>query len=1185
MKLKPDLASTSGLREKARRILRDRSFEDVIGDVQRGDLRLVDLLEEVHLYHAEILLQQESLRESQAASDMALARFVRLFRDLPYPAFSISWKGFLKEHNRAATEMLAMDCKLFSHLASPAQVPVLEQALQTARARGQAECREVVLRSATYTTLIADLTLIQLPGVEREEPEFVCTIVDQTDRIAQRDVLRSTAEVVDASTTVAIRWQAKPGLPLVYASENVRRWGYPAQTFLAGYVHLVDLVHPDDRIQLEAAFDREIANRRERFALTFRILWADGSVHWVELDTSIQSRTDGIRTCYQGLITDVTERELAQTALRQQLHFQELIADISSLFVNSPREDLDRMLDSALARIGPFFKVDRGYLYQCTPKDPALVLTHDWLTPGSADEANAAAPVTAADLATLPDQLIANGLIHIPDVALLPPEPLDSRAGHRRRAFRSRLVLPLCSEGQRLGAFGFETRLKPRHWSADEIGRLRVLGESIASVLVRQRTERAHQASELRYRRVASIMSDVAYCCIETPDSDFQIDWITDSIEALTGYGLAEVIARGSWRFLVCAQDAEAFHARVNGLEPGETASSELRIRHKDGSLRWVRSTAECRVDSPASERKRLYGGLVDITEQKARESELQRLGLVVEQSPSIVLMTSLTGRIEYVNERFCEVTGYAREEVRGQHVDLLQADTSPTDTWRDVRRTLVRGQTWRGEFQSRKKSGEIYWEQALITPLRDAHGAISNYVKLGEDVSDKKLLSERLTYLIHYDPLTNLPNRALMRERIDRALAKARREGHGLALLSIDVDKLQLINDSLGHAAGDQLLREVAQRLQILLEKEDSLARFGGDNFVLLVGNLRKVHDSVDLAERIRTLLELPILLGRDAARITACTGIALYPEDAQTRDELISHADAALHKAQAEGRRRYRFYTPALNEQLLEQFQLEQALRRGLEHGEMRLHYQPRVDINTGKILSLEALARWEHPEWGMIEPSRFIPIAEATGLILELGPVVLRLACHQIQQWRRDGVPGVPIAVNLSAKELYQDSLSDRIREITSDACVDPTQLEFEITESATLHSIDQAVAILSELRTQGYALSIDDFGTGYASLSYLNRLPMHSIKIDRSFLEQIGSLSAGEAQRATIVKAIIGLGGSLGLHIIAEGVETLGQRDFLIEHGCNVAQGYLFSRPLPADQIEPLLRSGQVSMTLH
>jgi diguanylate cyclase (GGDEF)-like protein/PAS domain S-box-containing protein len=873
MKINRNLAETTRLREQARRILRDHSFDSALTEFNRGEFSLDTLLEELHIYHAELLIQQDALRESQEANELALARFARLYFDLPLPAILVSWNGRVKETNAAAAAVLALNRQLFTHLANPHHVAVLEAALHQARMTGKAECPEISLRGVGESLLIADLTLTRLPGAASVDGELICTIVDQTERIAR----------------------------------------------------------------------------------------------------------------------------------------------------------------------------------------------------------------------------------------------------------------------------------------------------------------------EARYRQLTAIMSDIAYSCLNTADDSFRIDWMTGSIETLTGYSLNEILARGCWRFLLVPEDLDAFDARLSQLMAGETFSSELCLRHRDGSLRWVRATTECLLEPGQPHLRRLYGGLVNITEHKARASEIQRLALVVEQSPSIVLITDMRGSIEYVNQHFCDITGYSRQDVHGQPVERLRSDATPAATEAEMWQTIQRGQTWRGEFQNRKKSGEIYWEQALITPLRNEQGVISHFVKLAEDVSEKRTLSAQLSYVIHYDPLTGLPNRTLMRESIDRALIRAARETHGLAVLSIDLDNLKFVNDSLGHATGDRLLRAVAQRLRNLLGEEDTLARLGGDNFVLLVGQLRQVREVVALADRIQAVLDEPIILDDGSARITASAGIALYPEDALTTDELISHADAALHIAKTDGRHTYRFYTPALNQQLMEQFQLEQALRQALERDELILHYQPRVDIETGQILSLEALARWDHPDWGPVSPTRFIPVAEATGLILQLGPSVLRQACQQIQRWRSDGVPVVPVAVNLSANELYQDDLARQIEDIVAAAGVAPADLEFEITESAAMRSIDQAVAILSTLRDRGFSLSIDDFGTGYASLSYLNRLPMQALKIDRSFLADIDGDLNHQTQSAAIIKAIIGLGSNLGLHIIAEGVETQAQRTFLLNHDCHVAQGYLFARPLPADAIEPLLRAGKVSVS--
>jgi len=870
MKISKTLVESTRLREQARRILRDHSFDSALTEFQRGEFSLDMLLEELHIYHAELLIQQEALHESQESNELSLARFIRLYENLPLPTLLVSWQGRVKEANSAATSLLKLNRQLFSHLANPHHVPVLENAFQQARTTGKAECTEISLHSAKHGTVIADLMLIRLPGPVGEDAEFVCTIVDQTERIGR----------------------------------------------------------------------------------------------------------------------------------------------------------------------------------------------------------------------------------------------------------------------------------------------------------------------EARYQQLTAIMSDIAYSCIELGDGKFKIDWMTGSVESLTGYALSEVLAHGCWSFLVIPEDMEIFNVQVLQLKPGETKTCELRLRHHDGSLRWVRTTNECVFDFSKTPARRLYGGLVNITEQHQHATKIQRLALVVEQSPSIVLITDLEGNIEYVNQCFCETTGYSREDVFGKSVNLLRNESTPAVMEAEMWKLLRNGQSWRGEFQNRKKSGEVYWEQALITPLRNEDNVISHFVKLAEDVSEKRLLSAQLSYITHYDPLTGLPNRTLMRERVAQALIIAAREHHRLALLSIDIDNLKFINDSLGHETGDRLLQAVAQRLRMLLREEDMLARLGGDNFVLLIGQVRQVRDTAGLAERIQAALDEPILLGENQMHITASVGIALYPEDAETTDMLINHADTALHIAKADGRHTYRFYTATLNQQLLEQFQVEQALRLAIERQELVLYYQPRVNIATGAILSLEALVRWNHPEWGLVQPGRFIPIAEATGLILQIGPLVLRQACEQIQCWRAEGVPVVPVAVNLSANELYQDNLAQRIQTIVHDTGVTPADLEFEVTESAAMHSIEKAVMILSALREQGFSLSLDDFGTGYASLSYLNRLPVQALKIDRSFLAEINSAEDALTQSVTIVKAIIGLGANLGLHIIAEGVETKEQRDFLINHHCFVAQGYLFAKPLPVDVITPLLRTGNV-----
>lgn len=891
---------------------------------------------------------------------------------------------------------------------------------------------------------------------------------------------------------------------------------------------------------------------------------------------------DGRDLGYRGSNQDVTDKIRMERALEHQLALQVLIAEISRTLVDTDSTGIEPLIEPLLERIGRFFGGDRCYLFHFDENAPLMRMTHEWCACGVEPSRPVCLKINLASVPWWAERMRSQTAFWIDDVGRLPPEAALERTLFEEQSIRSLASVPMTSQGVVIGALGIDLVGAPRSWHDEDIRMLQLIGEVIAGALVRVESDTALVTSENRYRQVTAIMSDVAYSCIHHPKHGYQIDWITRSIESLTGYDLDTMLAMGCWGSLVVDEDRALFDAKVVGLAPGETAHCELRLRHRDGSVRWVRVTNECLLEDADAGRRRLYGGLLDITESRRHAAEVERLALVVEQSPSMVMITDLAGRIEYVNRRFCELTGYRREEILDHSSDRLKPADRTLDEDDEVMGSLLRGETWSGELETRTKTGETRWEQAHVTPLRGQDGRITHYVKQAEDISERKALSQQLRYLAHYDPLTGLPNRVLMRERLVLVLGAARDTHEKLALLSIDLDDLRSVNDSLGQAAGDHLLCVAAQRWQALLRDEDTLARFSGDNFIVLASGLRQRQGAARLAERILGSLNEPILLDGQSVVVSCSIGISLYPEDADSPETLLGHADAALHSAKVDGRRRYRFYTPALNERLQEQFKLEQALRRAIEQDELLLHYQPRVDIATGRILGLEALIRWHHPEWGLVAPDRFIPIAESSGLIRRFGPLVARLACAQMQRWATAGIAPVQVAVNLSSAELYDEALAQQIVAIVTAAGLDPKLLAIEVTESAAMRSIEQAIAILGQLRAAGFSLAIDDFGTGYASLSYLNRLPAQALKIDRSFLAEVASGGPGESQAAAIVKAVIGLGRTLGLEVIAEGVETQGQRHFLLEHGCREAQGYLFSRPLPAESVEALLRRGYIPL---
>ncbi|AHK78619.1 diguanylate cyclase [Ectothiorhodospira haloalkaliphila] len=604
----------------------------------------------------------------------------------------------------------------------------------------------------------------------------------------------------------------------------------------------------------------------------------------------------------------------------------------------------------------------------------------------------------------------------------------------------------------------------------------------------------------------------------------------------------------------------------------------EVRMRHRTGGWRWILYQASP-VYGPDGCLSKILGSSVDVTERKLAEEQSERLAYAVEQSPSVMILTNTDGVIEYVNQRFCDNTGFSRDEVLGKRPGMLRYGETNSEKSHQLWTTIQSGKTWEGEFHNRKRSGEPYWEQARISPIRNARGEVTHYIKLAEDISDKRALNERLEYLAFHDPLTGLPNRSLILDRIGQAVAQAHRDQHALAVMFIDLDDFKVINDSLGHDLGDQLLIQVAHRLRSLLRQGDTVARFGGDSFILLLPKLSHAEDAIPVLEKIQKVLNQPIPLSSQQVSVTVSIGISIHPGDSDRPEDLIRHADAAMYRAKAEGRRCYHFYTPEMDAALQERMELDQSMRQALERGEFHLVYQPRVDLASGRVLSLEALVRWHHPQWGMISPGRFIPLAEETGFILSLGPEVLRQACEQIRAWKARGVPTVTVAVNLSARELREPDVVDRILGVLADTGLEASDLEIEITESAAMSSIEQTIRTLTELNTQGVRISIDDFGTAYSSLNYLKRLPVHAIKIDQSFVSEMKDDPANHPEDAAIIRAIIGLGETLGLKVIAEGIENTLQRDFLLDHGCVQGQGYLYSRPVPAEDVERLLNPAQ------
>ena len=552
----------------------------------------------------------------------------------------------------------------------------------------------------------------------------------------------------------------------------------------------------------------------------------------------------------------------------------------------------------------------------------------------------------------------------------------------------------------------------------------------------------------------------------------------------------------------------------------------------------------------------------------KENRERLRQAAAVFDCTREGVLVTDARGLIVHVNRAFMAITGYQGEEVMGQPPSLFKSGRHSSSFYQQMFQTLARDGEWSGEIWNRRKSGEIYPQWQTIRVIHDDHGDLSHYVAVFSDISAIKNSEHELAHLAHHDPLTDLPNRLLFTDRAEQALASAQLHKRGCALLLLDLDHFKIINDSLGHNVGDQLLKLAGERLQALLGPSVTLARLGGDEFAVLAESCTQVVQAAALAQRILAALQQPFNFDGHQLFVSASIGISLFPNDALSAEQLLRNADSALFKAKSVGREAYALYTEELTAHAQNRVEIAGELRRALEQQELRVYYQPVHDLRGGRLIGVEALVRWQHPERGLVPPGEFIPIAERTGLIADIDGWVMNQACRQMCQWLADGVPVRFVAVNVSSRLFARRELYEQVAKVLHDTGLDPTFLELEVTESAVMDDPEVALEQLHRLRELGLRLAIDDFGTGYSSLLRLKRLPVQKLKIDQGFVAGL----PWDEDDAAIVRVVIALAKSMGMQVQAEGIEQVEQARFLLEHECDLGQGYWFGRPVPASQID-------------
>jgi diguanylate cyclase (GGDEF)-like protein/PAS domain S-box-containing protein len=590
-------------------------------------------------------------------------------------------------------------------------------------------------------------------------------------------------------------------------------------------------------------------------------------------------------------------------------------------------------------------------------------------------------------------------------------------------------------------------------------------------------------------------------------------------------------------------------------------------VRRADGSYRDV-VFHKAAYGQPGEHGGGLVGVMLDITDRKRMEVRLQQAATVFDSSAEGITITAPDGRIIAVNRAFTEITGYREDEVIGCNPRILQSGLQDSAFYREMWQSLAACGRWQGELWNRRKNGQVFVESLTISAVKDKDGQLTHYVGVFSDTTELRRAHDQLDHQAHHDPLTGLPNRLLLGDRLYKALQRAHRDAAGVAVLFIDLDRFKNINDTLGHQVGDRVLCEVARRLGRLMRESDTVGRLGGDEFLIVIEDIAEPTVASHIAEKILTALQDSPVTVEQEFFVSASIGISLFPQDGADAETLMKNADVAMYRAKERGRNAYEFFTEDLTQSSLARLQMETDLRRAIERDELRVYLQPQFSLATGKVLGAEALVRWLHAERGLVMPGEFIKLAEESGLIVPIGEWVQHAAACRWSAWVAAGYqPGV-LSVNVSGVEFARGRIQETARKTLAASQLPAQFLELEITESAIMSHAENSAQVLENLRAMGLNLVIDDFGTGYSSLAYLKRLPLNKLKVDQGFVRGLPD----DTEDCAIVRAVIALAHSLQLTVIAEGVESEAQRDFLTRAGCDEMQGYLHGRPMPFDEYE-------------
>lgn len=694
--------------------------------------------------------------------------------------------------------------------------------------------------------------------------------------------------------------------------------------------------------------------------------------------------------------------------------------------------------------------------------------------------------------------------------------------------------------------------------------------EVFASAIQRDKAGRAQHIfsvmrdvsnTDNRYKRIVENLNEGIWVI----DRFYKIQFVNAALAAMLGYQVEELIGQSILK-LFQGLDQTTIKQQIAERKLGRSAVYEIEVQHQQGGTVLIQVESAPLFDWHG-EFDGYVEGIKDLSEVRQQQLQLRMLSSAVEQSASMVIITDQDAVIEYVNSKTCEISQYDKDELLGKNARVFRTEQLDMELLTDLWAQVNSGHDWQGELQLRKKNREVIWMLVSISPVTNERGQISHFVIVCEDVSLLKEARSRMEELAYVDSLTGLANRLLFRDRLEQVLKSLPRSNSMAALLYLDLDEFKRINDSMGHDVGDALLMKVAENLRQCVRHQDTVARMGGDEFVILLTDIDGMSGASSVARKIMDTMAQPLQLLKKEILITPSIGITLAPTDSLNADILLKNADMAMYKAKSSGRNNYQFFTEEMNAQIVDQLTIENDLRHAIDNDDLYVKFQPKYTIKDKRLMGVEALVRWNHPTKGELMPDYFIPIAETAGLMIKLGKWVLRAACKEVKKIQQQAGCHLALAVNLSTRQFRDPDLIETIQDVLAETDFKAVQLELEITETTLMEQIDHAVALLDRIKALGISIAIDDFGTGYSSLNYLKRLPIDALKIDKAFITDIPH----DRDDMEISAAVIAMSQKLGIKVIAEGVSTQAHWDFLEQNNCDIAQGYLLGKPMMADEL--------------